>query len=558
MPKKYPLFFTAMFILSNAFHLCAQSTFAQIHQILQTNCAGSSCHQPGGNPSFDVNAAESVLYNQLVNANPVNPYAKDSAKNKLIAPGYPDRSFLLRKIAHGLNENNIHLGLKQPHEGLPMPSGGGSLSKPQIELIRQWILFGAPQTGNVVDTALINKYYSGKGKDDTYTNHAPPAPGEGFQIYVGKLLIPANTELYYYIKHNPRLTSAIEIPRVVTMLPASTHHFVIFKFQPGQSGIYNEGLRPEAQSSHASVLDGIGTGPNLWDYDLPGNSAYFWEQSTILDLNLHIRNNMADTVMGCDLYINVYTQPIGTTDQYMLIRNFPVFTIVIPPDGLEHEFIAVANDTTETRYWKVWQLYGHTHQWGTDYDIFLRNPDGSMGSQEYESWYSYELGYNVGYHRYGVDATFRYYPDNALLEVDPRLGWIHRARYKNNTQDTIYWGLTSDEEMMVMGFQYIPGDTLGTLPSGVSGSQSNNLRVNVFPNPASDRVMLNYALEKTCDVTFQLRNILGETIARYTTYNKPSGNYLDEWKIPEGTIPGMYFITIRAGAHTHTQRLIVE
>ncbi|MCW5906853.1 MAG: T9SS type A sorting domain-containing protein [Chitinophagales bacterium] len=558
MSKIYSLT-VALFIFSCSFlQISAQGTFTQIHQILQTNCAGSSCHQSGGNPSFDVNASESALYSQLVNANPINPYAKDSAKNKLITPGYPDRSFLLRKIAHGLNENNPHLTIKQPHEGATMPDGGGALSKPEIELIRQWILFGAPQTGNVVDTSVINKYYSGKGKDDTYSNHTPPAPGQGFQIYVGKLLIPASTELYYYIKHNPRLSSAIEIPRVVTMLPASTHHFVIFKFQPGQSGIYNEGLRPENESSHASVLDGIGTGPNLWDYDLPGNSAYFWEQSTILDLNLHIRNSLIDTVLGCDLYINVYTQPLGTTDKYMLIRNFPVFTIAIPPDGLEHEFVEVANDTNETHYWNVWQLYGHTHQWGTDYDIFLRNPDGSMGAQQYESWYSYEQGFNVGYHRYGVDATFRYYPDNALLQVDPRLGWIHRARYKNNTQDTIFWGLTSNEEMMVMGFQYLPGDTLGALPSNILSSQSSNLRVNVFPNPASDVVMLNYALEKPADVTVQLSNVLGEVIPLYTANNKSAGNYLDEVNIPAGISRGIYFITIRAGTQVNTQRIIIE
>lgn len=527
-----------------------------MHQILQTNCAGSSCHS-GSTPTFNVTLSESALYTALVNATPVNPAAATKG-DKLITPGYADRSFLLRKIAHGLNENNIHLALNQPSEGSEMPQGASALSKPEIELFRQWILRGAPQTGNVVDTAIIAKYYSGKGKDDTYSNHAPPAAGTGFQIYVGKILVPPATEDYYYIKHDPRLPSAIEIPEITTMLPAATHHFVIFKYQPGQSGLYKEGLRPEAESSHASVLDGIGTGPNLWDYDLPNSSAYFWEQSTVLDLNLHIRNNMADTVMGCDLYINVYTQPLGTTTEYMLIRNYPVFSIVIPPDNVEHEFIEVANDTNETHYWKVWQLYGHTHQWGTDYDIFLRNPNGTMGSQEYESWYSYEQGFNVGYHRFGVDATFRFYPENALLEVDPRLGWIHRARYKNNTQDTIYWGITSDEEMMVMGFQYITGDTLGALPSGIGKSESNTMRVNVFPNPASEEISLNYSLVNAADVSIELTNLLGETTVLATTRNKPTGNYLDEVKLPDGISRGVYILTLRAGNQSSTQRIVIE
>jgi hypothetical protein len=557
MHKFYKLLLAAISVTIYGHQLSAQGTFAQIHQIMQTHCAGSSCHQSGGNPAFDVTGTTSALYNQLVNATPVNPTAAGKG-DKIVTPGYPDRSFLLRKIAHGLNENNIHLALTQPQEGANMPDGGSPLSKQEIELFRQWILSGAAQTGDVVDTALINKYYSGKGKDDTYTSHAPPATGTGFQIYVGKVFIPANTELYYYIKHNPRLTSAIEIPQVTTLLPASTHHFVIFKFQPGQSSLYSEGLRPEAQSSHASVLDGIGTGPGMWDYDLPNNSAYFWEQSTVLDLNLHIRNNMLDTVLGCDLYINVYTQPLGTTNEYVLIRNYPVFSIVIPPDNVEHEFVEVANDTNETHYWKVWQLYGHTHRWGTDYDIFKRNPDGTMGSQEYESWYSYEQGFNVGYHRYGPDATFHYYPENALLEVDPRLGWIHRARYKNNTQDTIRWGITSDEEMMVMGFQYIKGDTLGALPNGVGKSESNSMRVNVYPNPASQEISLNYALHQTTDVTVELTNLLGETTLLAYTKNKSSGNYLDDVKLPSGIAPGVYILSLRAGNQSSTQRIIIE
>ncbi|WP_309677397.1 hypothetical protein, partial [Pseudomonas sp.] len=110
-----------------------------------------------------------------------------------------------------------------------------ALAAKDVELVRQWILFGAPITGTVIDTATINTYYSGKGIDDTYDAHTPPAPGEGFQIYVGKIFIPAQTEVYYYIKHNPRLPSNVEIPKVNTMLPSATHHFVIFKFLPGGS-----------------------------------------------------------------------------------------------------------------------------------------------------------------------------------------------------------------------------------------------------------------------------------------------------------------------------------
>ncbi len=530
----------------------AQGTFTQIHQILQTSCAGSSCHQYGGNPSFDVTLSDAALYAQLMGT-PLNPAARDSG-NKLITPGYVDRSFLLKKIVHGLNENNPHLALT-PLEGAAMPSGLPALTKTQIELVRQWILFGAPLLGDVVDTAVINQYYSGKGKDDTYASHPAPAAGTGFQIYVGKILIPANSEPYYYIKHDLRLPSSIEIPKIATMLASITHHFVIFKFLPGASAAYAEGLRPEAQSSHPDVSDGIGTGPNLWQYDLPANTAYFWEQSTVLDFNLHIRNGMTDTVLGTDIYINVYTQPVGTAQKFMLIRNYPVFTIAIPPDNVEHEFIEVANDTNETKYWNVWQLYGHTHKYGTDYDIFKTNSDGTMGSQEYESWMSYELGTNVGYHRFGVDATFRFYPDDSLLIVDPRIGWIHRARYKNPTSDTIYWGLTSDEEMMVMGFQYVYGNDLQ--PLSAESITNETLKLNVFPNPANDFVSLSYILYERTDLAVELTNVLGETVSLLQEKNMAVGNYLDEIELSQYP-PGVYLLSFKTDYSSATRRIVIE
>lgn len=544
--KKYSAIFLLFLTFSSVW---AQSTFTQIHQLLQTNCAGASCHS-GLTPTFNVTLSESQVYSALVNATPVNPTATAKG-DKLVTPGYVDRSFLLRKIIHGLNENNLHMAL-EGSEGNTMPNGLPSLAKEDIELVRQWILRGAPQTGEVVDTDVIDLYYSGFGKDDSYPNPTPPASGEGFQIYVGKILVPPATEDYYYIKHDPRLPSNIEIPKVVTMLPSNTHHFVMYKFSPGGENNYTEGLRPEAQSSHADVLDGIGTGPNMWEYDLPAGTAYYWAQNTVLDLNLHIRNPNPDTVMGYDLYMNMYTQPIGTASDFMLIRNYPVFSIAIPPDNIEHEFVEVANDTNETRYWKVWQLYGHTHKYGTDYDIFLRNPDGTMGTQEYESWYSYEQGFNVGYHRFGVDATFRYYDD--FLTVDPRLGWIHRARYRNYTSDTIFWGLTSEEEMMVMGFQYIYGDLL----SGIDSPDNNPLKVSVFPNPASDMISLNYILPNTSDLKVELINVLGEKSTLMNQKNKTAGNYLDEIELPAEYAAGIYLISVSAGNNTSVQRIIIK
>ncbi len=544
------LCFCFAFINSNA-----QSTFSDIHYLLQTNCGGSGCHDGSGSPAFNVTLSDSLLYNQLVNVAPLNPAAAAKA-NKQVVPGYPDRSFLLRKIAHSIPNVSDRLALTA-NEGNVMPDVYPNHLAPQeAELIRQWILFGAPLHGTVVDTAIINKYYREGGIDDTYPVHAAPAAGTGFQMYAGKIFIAPHTEVYYYIKHKPEFSGNIEIPRIIGMMPQATHHMVIYKFLPGGENNYSEGLRPEEQTSHADVLDGIGMGKGLWDYNLPPNCAYFWPANTALDFNLHIKNT-SDSVLATDLYFNVLTQPVGTAQHFMLIRNFPVFTISIPQDGQEHEDVEVANDTNETHMWKIWQLYTHTHKYGTDYDVFRRNANGTTGDQLYEGWYSYEQDYMVGYYRTGVDVTFEYFPDDSLLEIDPRIGLVHRAKWRNtNGPDPIIWGLTSAEEMMVMGFQYIQGDVLA--PLSIAKNDKENIQFKVFPNPAIDAVHLNYVLEQASDIRIEFTNLLGETAFALEQKNKPAGNYLEEVDLKHHLSAGMYNIIFRTKNAVTTRKIVIE
>jgi hypothetical protein len=286
----------------------------------------------------------------------------------------------------------------------------------------KWILFGAPLTGNVVDTAIINKYYRGKGINDTYPVHTPPAPGTGFQMYLGKVFVPPSTELEYFIKHDPRIPQSVEVNNITTLMPNAAHHFVIFTYLPGQSGAHPEGMRPLSGSSHGETGDGVGSGPGYREFQLPAGTAYFWQANAVLDLNLHIRNNNTDSVLGTDMYVNVYTQPLGTATDYMRVRNFPVFTISIPQDGQEHEFTETAIDTNETKMWKIWMLYSHTHRYGTDYDIWLRNSDGSKSTQIYEGFYNQEYTFNQGFYAWGPDVAIKYF--TPFVEVDPRLGFV--------------------------------------------------------------------------------------------------------------------------------------
>lgn len=125
-----------------------QKTWNDVYTILNTSCQGSSCHESGSsNNAFTVDTTAPVLYAQLINQDPKNPYA-DSVGHKLVVPGSPLSSFLLRKISHC--DSTSGLGLVQPFEGASMPESGNKIPDAEIELIYNWIVQGAS------DTAVIS------------------------------------------------------------------------------------------------------------------------------------------------------------------------------------------------------------------------------------------------------------------------------------------------------------------------------------------------------------------------------------------------------------------
>jgi hypothetical protein len=147
----------------------------------------------------------------VVNLTPVNPAAAGNY-NYIVSPGDVQHSFLLRKISHGISDG---LAITQA-EGNYMPSGLPALANNEIELVRQWILYGAPDTGTVVDTSIINGYYRNGGIDDTYSPHPAPAAGEGFQIYYGRVFLgPATRDTEFFYKVNPHLNSDIESQEIL-------------------------------------------------------------------------------------------------------------------------------------------------------------------------------------------------------------------------------------------------------------------------------------------------------------------------------------------------------
>ncbi|MFT4666948.1 MAG: hypothetical protein ACI8YQ_003910 [Polaribacter sp.] len=96
-------------------------------------------------------------------------------------------------------------------------NGQETLTDEEKELIRQWVVFGAPEEGEVVDPQLLYDYYNVSGQVAFDSPPLAPAVGEGYQIRFGPFFLsPAGQDgsgLEYYLKYDMDLPSNLEVNR---------------------------------------------------------------------------------------------------------------------------------------------------------------------------------------------------------------------------------------------------------------------------------------------------------------------------------------------------------
>lgn len=543
------LFIVLISSASAPFLQAQTSTYDQVYSIFQSNC--TACHNSSVNANLSMNftSPAATLYSQLVNKIPVNPAAK-ARGDKRIDPGYPHRSFLLRKCNNNLDSDN---GLNSGEGDVMPPAPSPGLSKQDVELIRQWVLKGAPQTGSVADTSVINRFYRGKGILGTATPLTPPLPGKGAQVHLGRIFLDTDSESEVFIKYDFRLPQDTEIYKMEILQPPQSHHFVIYKFYQGLDKNFPNGLRDTVLPSHGSADMVSIFSPKTKDITLPPGTAFLWEQGSVLDLNYHFYNDDPDSVLAVDIYLNVYTQPKGTAQSIMYTRYFANLTISIPQDTVnEYTFPSAAYDSSETNYWMVWRLYSHTHKYGTDYDIYLRNPDGSKGAQEYEGFYDFDYQFNQGFYGWGVEAAQRViYP---FLQVNPWNGFIHEAKYKNyGGPDPVTWGLTAKDEMMAMVMQYTYGSPVGIKEN----ASENEIKLTCYPNPFADYTCITYHLKKQSKVVMEIYNALGEKIKTLADENQSGNSYSYTFSARQsGLSSGMYLLRMSVNDQHYSKVLL--
>lgn len=277
------------------------ATFATIQNgIFAKQCAFSGCHSLES-PQADLVLEGAGVWDALVDV-PASTSAAAFAGKKRVVPGAPDTSFLMDKL----------LGKLGPGEGDPMPQGRSALPDDDIQLIRKWILAGAPRTevfGGSVSAQL----------DDQPRIPPPARPAGGYQAHMDPVVLGDQLEIEgcQYVRLDN--DAPIDVRAWELAMHEGSHHLIVYALncrdadddgtndcdEPGFDDQFPTGFTDCNAFSHSRLfLVGAQTPHFQVDYQTPATGvALPLHTRQPLLINSHYTNPYKDTL--AEVWVNV-------------------------------------------------------------------------------------------------------------------------------------------------------------------------------------------------------------------------------------------------------------
>jgi len=558
MKKALPLLFLCSVLAANA-----QTPFERVYTTLNTKCQNQTCHSGTSAEALKFDGDINSVYNAIYDVEPQN--ASSIAKHEqLIKAGHPYMSFLLRKVAG--TGFDTDLAIDNGTEGdLMLDINGNQLSNKEIEFIRQWVMFGAKKTygsnDRKPDYQLVSDYY-----DNPVNAFLPkptkPAAGSGLQYRMGPVFLPVSgeTEQEWLLQQEVNFPYLPEVYKIDGFMNQQSHHLLLFKFDDSTSAADRGfGMERVSLAGGTTSFDGNKYLTSAWqddaEFDLPQGTALFWQQKSYLDMNYHVKNYNATSVLPCDFYFNIYFKPRSSSTIEMkanLVNNGLLF---LPQGNQTRDYDdETNNDSKQLKY--IWALTSHAHKYATDYDIYVRDTTGAM-NQVYEGFYDYGNDYDKGYYDWEHPAT-EYF--SSLLPVyfgkhgNVNSGLVARTKW-NVQQSFVTFGFTTADEMQLFYYFYTSQDPYAT--TAINDANATPINFNVFPNPMSGNGKLVYTLEKDATVKADVIDITGKQIATLSQEQEVAGLHEINISQNEQLASGIYFARLTVNGATYTKKFIV-
>lgn len=415
-------------------------SFELIQQrILTPSCATAGCHASEQDNSFRQHGlvlSEGKAYEYLFEKAVQEPTAKQDGLLR-VSKFNSIRSLLYHKLVWDTG----HHGGKQ--YGLPMPLGGDPLFAGPIEFVRRWIEAGAPREGSVVDTLLLSDRTP--SFVPVFSGLEAPAAGQGVQLKLGPFTVAPNFEREIFVRTSVGNGNPLYVTRYQVLMRPGSHHFIMYDFADKNRPLPSLGAtrdlrNPDGTTNFGTVLSmqnhvfWAGAQTQASDYKLPDGAALLVEAGATFDLNSHYVNKSSQPITG-EVHVNLHTIPKEQVKYVVKSINLPNEAIALPP---QRETV-VRKTFNFTRARKILMLTSHTHQYGRKFVI--RISGGSRNGQ---------IVYETTDWEHPLIKNF-----DTPLQLNAGEGLTSEITYFNSSNQTVYFGLESKDEMGVIFGYYI-------------------------------------------------------------------------------------------------------
>lgn len=377
---------------------------------------------------------KSVAFNNLVNVIPKNQNARNDGM-LLVKPFSSDLSLLFHKI-HS-NSDAHH----NSDYGLPMPLGLELLSQGQVEFIRRWIEAGAPREGTVVDDISLLDDTTLQPED--FEPLTPPA--SGIQINLEKFEVPPHFEREFFVYKKLGNAEDIYVNRVEIKMRQNSHHFLMYDFNDEITtkpalDVVRDIRNANGSMNYQNMFPMLyhvyvaGAQTPYMDYQFPEGVALKFPAGAALDFNAHYVNKQDVPIEG-EVNVNLHTMPVASVKKIAKTLNLGNTNFSLPPK----QKTTISKTYTADIKTYVFTLTSHTHQLGEKFIIKITG-----GTRHGEIVYT-----NTDWHHPSI-ANF----SNPIV-LNPGEGLTSEITYNNTKSTTVYFGLTSEDEMgIIFGYYY--------------------------------------------------------------------------------------------------------
>ena len=400
------------------------STFQRIQtQVFDVSCSSDSCHSSVGQAgALILDTGHS--WDALINHTPSNPVAADHSWMR-VQPSHPETSFLLAKIADNL----------QAGEGLSMPWGVAPLSLDTVDIVRAWIVAGAPKDGRVPGDD--GRPLGGSADEPGQISLPPPVSGVQLAITSRPVAQGKEETLCHYLKLPAE--ADFDVNRIQVAVSGGSHH--IHLYRP-----FNSSLDlPDGFEVCNMAVDFdkwelvVASQLRQVDWELPSGVAFHFHAGEQLLVQTHFVNvGSLETIGEGKVLMNLNAAAAGTvTDHAGAIfgqdRDVFVAAHTNPTAAAECVFPKAITLMAQT---------GHYHFRGRRFATY-RWDDGVRGDLIYEY-----TGYN--------DPKFDVYDASNAPQFAPGQGLQWECYWENFTDNDYKFGPFTDtnEHCNWFGFYY--------------------------------------------------------------------------------------------------------